>query len=121
MEQGIARHKPVGAVRHRRRMPRAFARPLSCLQAKQSADVEQARGNRSSDSQPNAIALHLGFRIHEVHCFSLKLVNKVLYGQNHCLLPIENSPNQSQQIKAQTAQKGSNLAGNCRHLQDIFG
>ncbi|WP_333310227.1 hypothetical protein [Microcoleus sp. B7-D4] len=32
-------------------MPRAFARSLSCLQAKQPADVEQARGNRSSDSQ----------------------------------------------------------------------
>ncbi len=29
-------------------------------QAKQPADVEQARGNRSSDSQPNARALHLG-------------------------------------------------------------
>jgi len=29
-------------------------------QAKQPADVEQARGNRSSDNQPDAIALHLG-------------------------------------------------------------
>jgi len=29
-------------------------------QAKQPADVEQARGNRSSNSQPNARALHLG-------------------------------------------------------------
>ncbi len=59
-ERRRVRHKPVAAVRHRRRMPRAFARPLSCLQAKQPTDVEQARGNRSSDSQPNAITLHLG-------------------------------------------------------------
>jgi hypothetical protein len=55
-----------------------------------------------------------------VHRFYLKLVNKVLYGQKHCLLPRENSHNQSQQVKAQTAQKGSNLAGNCRRKAGYF-
>jgi hypothetical protein len=55
-----------------------------------------------------------------VHRFYLKLVNKVLYGQNHCLLPRENSPNQSQQVKTRTAQKGSNLAGNCRRKAGYF-
>jgi hypothetical protein len=90
------------------------------LQAKQSADVEQARGNRSSDSQPNAIALHLGFRIHEVHCFSLKVINKALYGQKHCLLLTKTSHNQSQQVMARTAQKSSNLAGNCRWQAGYF-
>jgi hypothetical protein len=62
----------------------------------------------------------LGFRIHEVHCFYLKVINKALYGQNHCLLPRENSPNQSQQVKAQTAQKSSSLTEKVRRLQDIF-
>jgi hypothetical protein len=57
----------------------------------------------------------------EVHCFYLKVLNKALYGQNHCLLPIENSHNQSQQVKAWTAQKGSNLTEKFRRLQDIFG
>ena len=55
-----------------------------------------------------------------VHRFYLKLVNKVLYGQKHCLLPIENSENQPQQAKARTAQKSSNLTEKVRHLQDIF-
>jgi hypothetical protein len=55
-----------------------------------------------------------------VHCFYLKVINKALYGQNHCLLPIENSHNQSQQVKTRTAQKGSNLAGNCRRQAGYF-
>jgi hypothetical protein len=55
-----------------------------------------------------------------VHCFYLKLVNKVLYGQKHCLLPRKNSPNQSQQVKAQTAQTSSNLAGKCRRKAGYF-
>jgi len=62
----------------------------------------------------------LGFRIHEVHCFYLKVINKALYGQNHCLLPRENSYNQPQQAKAVLAQKSSNLTEKVRHLQDIF-
>jgi hypothetical protein len=62
----------------------------------------------------------LGFGIHEVHCFSLKVINKALYGQNHCLLPIENSHNLPQQAKAVSAQKSSNLTEKVRHLQDIF-
>jgi hypothetical protein len=49
-----------------------------------------------------------------VHRFYLKLVNKVLYGQKHCLLPIENSENQPQQAKARTAQKSSNLTEKVR-------
>jgi hypothetical protein len=56
-----------------------------------------------------------------VHCFDLKTVNKVLYGQKHCLLPRENSYNQPQQAKARTAQKSSNLTEKFRRLQDIFG
>jgi hypothetical protein len=44
-----------------------------------------------------------------VHCFYLKLVNKVLYRQKHCLLLIKNSQNQPQPAKARTAQKSSNL------------
>jgi hypothetical protein len=64
--------------------------------------------------------LRLGFRIHEVHGFYLTVINKALYGQNHCLLPIENSHNQPQQAKARTAQKSSNLTEKVRHLQDIF-
>jgi hypothetical protein len=68
----------------------------------------------------SAITLHLGFPIHEVHCFSLKLVNKVLYGQKHCLLLIKNSQNQPQQAKAQTAQTSSNLAGKCRRKAGYF-
>jgi hypothetical protein len=42
-----------------------------------------------------------------VHYFYLKGINKVLYGQNHCLLPKLNSPNQPQQAKAVPAQKSS--------------
>jgi hypothetical protein len=120
MERRRARHKLVGAVQHWQRMPDAIARPLSCLQAKQPADVEQARGNRSFDSQPNAIALHLGFRIHEVHCFYLKIVNNVLYGQNHCLLLTKNSQNQPQQAKARTAQKSSHLTEKFRRKAGHF-
>jgi hypothetical protein len=64
--------------------------------------------------------LRLEVRIHEVHFFSLKVINKALYGQNHCLLPIEDSLNQPQQAKARTAEKSSNLTEKVRHLQDIF-
>jgi len=49
-----------------------------------------------------------------VHRFYLKLVNKILYGQKHCLLPIEKSENQPQQAKARTAQKSSNLTEKVR-------
>jgi len=49
-----------------------------------------------------------------VHYFYLKAINKVLYGQNHCLLPRENSQNQPQQAKAVLAQKSSNLTGKVR-------
>jgi hypothetical protein len=62
----------------------------------------------------------LEVRIHEVHCFSLKVINKALYGQNHCLLPIENSENQPQQANVRSTQKSSNLSEKVRHLQDIF-
>ena len=55
-----------------------------------------------------------------MHCFYLKIVNQVLYGQNHCLLLTKNSHNQSQQVKARTAQKSSNLAGNCRWQAGYF-
>jgi hypothetical protein len=55
-----------------------------------------------------------------VHCFSLKLVNKVLYGQKHCLLLIKNSQNQPQQAKAQTAQKSSNLTEKFRRKAGHF-
>jgi hypothetical protein len=55
-----------------------------------------------------------------VHCFYLKLVNKVLYGQKHCLLPRENSHNQSQQVKARTAQKSSNLTEKVRRKAGYF-
>jgi hypothetical protein len=44
MERRRARRKPVGAVRHWWRMPDAIARPLSCLQAKQPADVDDGEG-----------------------------------------------------------------------------
>jgi len=54
-----------------------------------------------------------------VHYFYLKAINKVLYGQKHCLLPIENSQNQPQQAKAVLAQKSSNLTEKVRRLQDI--
>jgi hypothetical protein len=57
----------------------------------------------------------------EVHYFYLKVINKALYGQKHCLLPIENSYNQPQPAKAVLAQKSSNLTEKFRHLQDIFG
>jgi hypothetical protein len=56
----------------------------------------------------------------EVHCFYLKVINKALYGQNHCLLPRENSQKQPQQAKAVLAQKTSNLTEKVRRLQDIF-
>jgi hypothetical protein len=56
-----------------------------------------------------------------VHYFYLKAINKVLYGQKHCLLPRKNSQNQPQQAKAVLAQKSSNLTEKFRHLQDIFG
>jgi hypothetical protein len=62
----------------------------------------------------------LGFRIHEVQCFYLKVINKALYGQKHCLLLIKNSQNQPQQTKAQTAQTSSNLAGKCRWQAGYF-
>jgi hypothetical protein len=55
-----------------------------------------------------------------VHCFYLKLINKVLYGQKHCLLPRENSQNQSQQVKARTAQKSSNLTDKLQAASRIF-
>jgi hypothetical protein len=55
-----------------------------------------------------------------VHYFYLKAINKVLYGQNHCLLLIKNSHNQPQQELALSAQKSSNLTGKCRLLLDIF-
>jgi len=50
----------------------------------------------------------------EVHCFYLKVINKALYGQNHCLLPRENRQNQPQQAKERTAQKSSNLTEKVR-------
>ncbi|MEG4248299.1 hypothetical protein [Microcoleus sp. Pol10D4] len=52
-----ARHKPVGAVRHWWRMPDAIARPLSCLQAKQPADVEDREGIVRPIVSKSAIAL----------------------------------------------------------------
>ena len=52
----------------------------------------------------------LGFRIHEVQSFYLTVINKALYGQNHCLLPRKNSHNQPQQAKARSTQKSSKLA-----------
>jgi hypothetical protein len=55
-----------------------------------------------------------------VHRIYLKLVNKVLYGQKHCLLPIENSHNQPQQAKARTAQKSSNLTEKFRRKAGYF-
>jgi hypothetical protein len=55
-----------------------------------------------------------------VHRFYLKLVNKILYGQKHCLLPRENSHNQSQQVKARTAQKSSNLTEKVRRKAGYF-
>ena len=50
-----------------------------------------------------------------VHYFYLKVINKALYGQNHCLLPRENSQNQSQREREWTAQKSSKGTGKCRH------
>jgi hypothetical protein len=55
-----------------------------------------------------------------VHRFYLKVINKVLYGQNHCLLPIENSHNQTQQAKAVLAQKSSNLTEKVRRKAGYF-
>ncbi len=73
----------------------------SCLQAKQPADVEQARGNRLSDSQPNAIALHLGFPIHKGALF-LFLHVKVGFVITKTLLATER-----EQPKAASTKKGS--------------
>jgi len=64
--------------------------------------------------------LRVEVRIHEVHCFSLKVINKALYGQKHCLLPIENSHNQPQQAKAVLAQKSSNLTEKFRRKAGYF-
>jgi hypothetical protein len=63
----------------------------------------------------------LGFRNYEVPCFYLKVINKALYGQNHCLLPRENRHNQSQQELALSAQKSSKGTGKSRLLPDILG
>jgi hypothetical protein len=65
IKQGIPRRIRVGAVWHWRRTPRAFARPLSCLQAKQSADVDDGEGIIRPIASKSAIALHLGFPIHK--------------------------------------------------------
>jgi hypothetical protein len=66
------------------------------------------------------LAWWLGFRIHEVHCFYLKVINKALYGQKHCLLLTKNSHNQPQQAKARTAQKSSNLTEKFRRKAGYF-
>jgi hypothetical protein len=55
-----------------------------------------------------------------VHCFYLKIVNKVLYGQKHCLLLIKNSQNQPQQVKARAAQKSSKLTEKFRRKAGYF-
>jgi hypothetical protein len=55
-----------------------------------------------------------------VHYFYLKVINKALYGQNHCLLPRENSHNLPQQANVRSTQKSSNLAGNCRWQAGYF-
>ncbi|MEG4445786.1 hypothetical protein QUB47_27660 [Microcoleus sp. AT9_B5] len=41
-------------------MPDAIARPLSCLQAKQPADVDDGEGIVRPTASIDAIALHLG-------------------------------------------------------------
>jgi len=43
-----------------------------------------------------------------------------LYGQKHCLLRKLNSHNQSQQVKARTAQKSSNLTEKVRRKAGYF-
>jgi hypothetical protein len=43
-----------------------------------------------------------------------------LYGQKHCLLPIENSQKQPQQAKAVLAQKSSNLTEKVRRKAGYF-
>jgi hypothetical protein len=55
-----------------------------------------------------------------VHCFSLKVMNKALYGQNHCLLPRENSQNQPQQANVRSTQKSSNLTEKVRRKAGYF-
>jgi len=55
-----------------------------------------------------------------VHRFYLKVINKVLYGQKHCLLPKLNSHNQTQHAKARTAQKSSNLTEKVRRKAGYF-
>ncbi|MEG4997711.1 hypothetical protein QUB13_08455 [Microcoleus sp. B4-D4] len=47
-------------------------------------------------------------------------ISQVLYGHKHCLLPIKNSHNQPQQVKAGTAQKVWCLLYKVRLLRDIF-
>jgi hypothetical protein len=122
MKRRRVRRIRVGAVRPKAADAKSFRAPARIAQqAKQPADVEQARGNRSSDSQQERDRLALRITAFmRVHCFYLTVINKALYGQNHCLLPIENSHNQPQQAKARTAQKSSNLTEKVRHLQDIF-
>jgi hypothetical protein len=53
--------------------------------------------------------------------FLFKVINKVLYGQNHCLLPKLNRSNLPQQVNTLSAQKSSNLTGKCKRWPDIFG
>jgi hypothetical protein len=55
-----------------------------------------------------------------VYYFLSAPINHGLRSQKHCLLLKLNSHNQSQQVKARTAQKGSNLAGNCRRKAGYF-
>ncbi|WP_333311112.1 hypothetical protein, partial [Microcoleus sp. B7-D4] len=89
--------------------------------AKQPADVDDGEGIVRPIASKSAIALTPRITAFmRVHCFSLKVINKALYGQKHCLLPIENSHNQPQPAKAVSAQKSSNLTEKVRHLQDIF-
>ena len=46
-------------------MSDAIARPLSCLQAKQPADVDDGERIAPPIASKSAIALHLGFLIHK--------------------------------------------------------
>jgi len=55
-----------------------------------------------------------------VHYFCFCTQKSGLRSQKHCLLPRENSHNQPQQAKVRTAQKSSNLAGNCRRKAGYF-
>ncbi|MEG4917436.1 hypothetical protein [Microcoleus sp. B7-D4] len=68
----IPRRIRVGAVRHWWRMPDAIARPLSCLQAKQPADVDDGEGIVRPIASKSAIALHLGCPIHKGASFLFK-------------------------------------------------